>query len=137
MTVAALRSALADAVATTDLGTTMLRASDLILDSVNPPHAIVFRNDITYDLDMGDDGSTYQFVVKVYAGRVSERSAQIVLDALCEPSGTGSLKASVEGDTALRALCDWVLVKSAGATKVTTVGAIDYLTVDFNVEIAT
>jgi hypothetical protein len=138
MSIADLRSALATAVGTIPTGSgKLLRSSDLILDSVNPPQAVVFRNDITYDLDLGDDGSTYSFIVKVYAGRVSERAAQILLDALCEPSGAGSLKAVVEGNVALRALCDWVVVQAAGAVKVTTVGENLYLTVDFIVEIVT
>lgn len=138
MTIADLRSGLAAAVALVPIGGgKTLRSEEMIVNTVVPPVGVVFRNDIAYDLDLGDDGSTYDFIIKVYAGKASERTGQVLLDVLAEPSGSGSLKASIEGNTALRALCDWVVVKAAGAVKVTTVDSSDYLTVDFFVEIAT
>lgn len=130
---------LRDAIATAVDGLAGLRATSHITDQVNAPQAMVWRKGYTFDDTMHGPAEnaprTILFGVRVYAGRVSERAAQDLLDDLAEQSGAATVKQVVETNSALDALCDWVLVKDVGDVTIVTVGAIDYLAEDFNVEI--
>lgn len=131
-----LRTAVATAVATIS----GLRTSAKVPDQISPPIAVVYRKDITYDLNFAqpgsDSGTTYAFGVVVYGGRAAERSTQDYLDNLCESTGSTSIKSAIESNAALHALCNWALVRSAGETQVSTIGQVDYLSVEFTVEVA-
>lgn len=134
MTITAKRSALATAVSTVDIPG--LKVTDKVPEQVNPPQAVVYRNTVSYDQYEGAEfGDLLNFGVIVYVGRIAENKAQEIIDALVEPTGTTSLKVAVESNAALLALCGWVLVRTAGPAMRTTVGQIDYLTVEFSVEI--
>lgn len=112
-----------------------IRASDLVVDNVNPPQAVVFRDSVDYSQDF-DGGTAYVFRVIVYANRIGERSGQILLDELTEPSGDRSLKEAVEENEALKDLVDWVTVVGASATQSTLVGETAYLTTTWTVAVA-
>lgn len=134
MTIAAIRTALASAVTA---GCNNLRATGLVPDNSNSQQAVVYRKQIDYTVDF-NNGSRYHFTITVYAPRTAERSSQLFLDALCEPSGTGSLPAAIENSAAFKAAIPggYVDVQTASEIQVVTVGdGIEYLTVDFDVEV--
>lgn len=131
MTIAQVRTALANAVD----GMTGLRATAYIVDSVATPQAVVSLNAIDYDLVMGRGADIYNYTVRVYTQRSSDRAAQLLLDTLREPTGATSLKTVVEADSSLAALIDYVRVTNASEVQTTTVGAVDYLFVEFTLEV--
>ena len=136
MTIAAKRAALAAAVATLTPDVPGLKVTEKVPDQINPPQAVVYRNTVVYDQYEGaENGDLLNFAVMVYAGRITENKGQELLDALVEPTGVTSMKVAVESNAALRALCGWVLVQGAGPVMRTTVGTVDYLTVEFGVQI--
>jgi len=131
LTIEDVRIAIADACATI----TGWRASPYVRDQVSAPELQVARGPIVYDVAMGREADEYHYTITAYVQRDSERAGQMALQKLCEPSGTGSLKTVLEADTALRALVDFVRVTNASEDRNATIGLIDYLVVDFEVEI--
>lgn len=128
-----LRNAIAVAIGTID----GLRAQPYLTDQVNAPQANVYRRQSVYDDVMQSPGEdaprTYLLGIVVYAGRINERVGQDFLDDLADAS---SIKATVETDVDLKAICDYVLVTQPGEVSVRTIGVIDYLTEEYTVEIA-
>lgn len=136
MSVAAIRTALATAVTTLKDEIPNWKVTEKVPDQINPPQAVVYRNTVLYDRYLGDDhGDDLNFGVMVYAQRTPEDKAQELLDKLVEPTGTTSMKVAIETSTTLKALCSSVGVLAAGPVMRTTVGTVDYLTVEFTVEI--
>lgn len=132
MTIATIRDALSDAVATV---TGISRATPYITDQVSPPHAVVMLQEVDYDLVFGRNGDTYNFSVAVYADRASEKQAQILFDTLRDPSGATSLKTVVEANAALAAVVDYARVRTASPIQAANVAGTDYLVVEFTVEV--
>ena len=130
-TIAQVRQALSDAVD----GITGLRSAPYVPDQINPPQAVVWDTGIDYDLVLGRGADTYDFRVVVYVNRTAEVAAQKLLDTLREPTGSTSLKTVVEADAGLAALVDYAQVKSVSPVQVATVGQVEYLTVEFAIEI--
>jgi hypothetical protein len=112
-----------------------IRAQPYVTDSVATPQATVSLNEVNYDLVFARGADIWNYTVTVYAQRSSERSAQILLDELREPVGPTSLKTVLEEDVALAALVDYVVLRRASPVQSTTVGAIEYLLVEFTVEV--
>lgn len=133
-TIKELREAVAEAVGTIE----GLRCTPLLVDAPNAPQAVVYRKPWTYDDTMNDEPTaTYLFGVTVYVGRTNERTGQDLLDEYAEPAGDTSVKAAIENDDALKAMCDYVIVVGVDEIKVTTTETgVVYLTEDFTVEIA-
>lgn len=132
MTVATIRTALADACATID----GLQASPYVRDATNWPEAQIDRGDIDYDFVMADGPATYPFRVLVYGGRVDEVAAQTLLDEYAEPTGATSIKVAIQSDTAKTAGgWDYAEVKSCTAAQVALIGGIEYVFIEFDVEV--
>ncbi len=135
VTITELRTLIAAA-----LNTEGIRATPLITDQVNPPQAVVYRKALVYDdvqHNPGDFGAhTYQFGVTVYAGRVSERTSQDLLDELAEPVGDRSVKRILESDDDIAMECDYILVTTVGEVQIVTIGSVDYLMQDFTLQVA-
>lgn len=131
MTINAIREALSAACDTID----GLRGAPLVADAVSTNQAVVIREQIDYDLTFGRSKDSYNFKIIVYAPRTAERASQLFLDNLCEPTGATSLKTVIEGDSGVAAVCDYAEVKTAGPVGVVTVGAIEYLAVEFGLEV--
>jgi hypothetical protein len=129
-----LRQAIADAVETVDL-----RCAPYLVDQVNAPQGMVARKTFLYDttqeFPVSGRSTDMGFAVVVYAGRVSERASQIVLDDLCDPDSDTFLKTAIETHQDLLDLCDSVTVSEAGELTVITVGTVDYLTTEFPIVI--
>lgn len=131
MTIATVRQALSDAVDTI----TGIRSAPYMPDQINPPQAVVWDTGIDYDMVMGRGADEYRFTVRVYVNRTAETAAQKLLDTLREPSGATSLKTVVEADSGLAAVVDYARVRRASPVELVTVGAVDYLSVEFEVEV--
>jgi len=110
------------------------RCTPYLPEQVNPPQAFI-RLAVDYDLVMGRNGDTYNYTVVVIVSRTPDRASQALLDSICEPSGDTSLKTVVEADTALADLVDDVIVKSASDLRSIPIGAVDYLGIEFDVEV--
>lgn len=131
MTIATVRQALSDAVDTI----TGIRSAPYLPDQINPPQAVVWDTGVDYDVVMGRGADEYNFTVRVYVNRTAETAAQKLLDTLREPTGATSLKTVVEADSGLAAVVDYARVRRAGPVDLVTVGSVDYLSVEFEVEV--
>ncbi len=90
-----------------------LRCYDLVPDQVNPPAAVVGQLDFTFDIDNARGLDQANVDVIVIVQRFSERAGQNRLDAYLAGSGTGSIKAAIEGDRTLGGACQTLRVTSA------------------------
>ena len=130
--IATIRQALSDACATISGLDSVPTASD----QVNVLQAVVWREQIDYDLVMGRAADTYNFKITVYGIRSDPVGTQTSFDNLCEPTGATSLKATLEtASVAAAAAVDYVRVKTAHPVTQTEVGGLIYLTQEFDVEV--
>jgi len=101
-TVAALRSGLNTRLATIS----NVQTSAYMLSAPTPPYLEVAAvEEIEYDGAMGRGLDTYRFIVRGYAGLVSDRGAQVKLDEFLASTGSTSVKAAIEGDRTLGGAC--------------------------------
>ncbi len=131
MTIEEVRIALADACATIPFW----RGQPYLLDAVNPPEIHVGHPRIVYDAAMGQEADEYHYTLTAYAQRDSIDAAQKTLQRLCEPTGDGSLKYTLENDESVLALVDYIRVSDASKAISVTVGLIEYIVVEFEVEV--
>lgn len=112
-----------------------LRTSATLPDQPQPPQAVVYPDRVTYDTALGRGSDEYTFVVLVIVGRIAERTAQTSLDAYCNPSGSTSIKAAVEGDPTLGGnALDCRVTEMRGQSSLT-LGDTTYLTAEFVVSV--
>jgi hypothetical protein len=124
----ALRDGIADNLATI----TGLRVSAFVPDNINPPLAIVTPQNIEYHRSFQNGLNTYSFIVSVFVGRVSERSAQNTLDAYCSPTGSSSIKSAIESDRTLQGRAYDLVVSDMRNYGSVTIGENTYLTAEFD-----
>lgn len=130
-TMSNLRSGLATRLATI----AGLRTSATLPDQPQPPQAVVYPDRVTYDTALGRGSDEYTFVVLVIVGRIAERTAQTSLDAYCNPSGSTSIKAAVEGDPTLGGnALDCRVTEMRGQSSLT-LGDTTFLTAEFVVSV--
>lgn len=110
-----------------------LRCTPYLTDQVNPPQAMIDL-EVNYDLTFARGADVLNVFVMVFDQRKSERSAQKRIDEWRDGGSTTSIKYVVENDTGLAAECDYTRVVSAGRPTVVTVGAVDYLMIEFQME---
>lgn len=123
-----LRDGLATNLATID----GLRVSAFVPDNINPPLAIITPQTIEYHKSFRNGLNTYNFIVSVFVGRVSERSAQNTLDAYCAPTGSSSIKSAIESDKTLSGLAFDLIVSDMRNYGSVTIGENTYLTAEFD-----
>lgn len=132
MSTETVRDALADAAA----GISGLRSSPYHLDSINPPIAVVTPGEFDPRLVFGQGKQVRPFIVTVYAGRTTEVHAQKLLDTYTELSGATSLLAALQATAvATAAGADYVEVTEVSGLQVVPVGEINYLAVQWTVEV--
>jgi hypothetical protein len=102
---------------------------------INPPCAFVMRRERDPRMVLDAGKSSHPFAIVVFASRANDRTAQTAVDALCEQSGSGSIKAALEGDATLGALVDYGQVTRIGGEEIAEVSGVEYVTttVDFEV----
>lgn len=124
-----IRQALADALATV-YG---LRVSATMPDAPRPPMAMVYPESISYDLNANRGADLYTFLITVIVGRADERSAQKNLDRFVV--GDDSVKTAIERDRSLGGVVDTCRVVEMRNYQSILVGDVNYLAVEFEVEV--
>ncbi len=85
---------------------------------------------------MGKSKTAYVFTVTAYAPRTPAELSEAALDALCEPTGTGSLIATVEDGDNWAVTVDYASVTRCGEVQaVTWVEGVEYLAAQFTLEV--
>lgn len=127
-TLSDLRTGIAENLATI----TGLRVSSFVPDNPNPPMAIVTPQNIEYHKSFNNGFNTYNFVVSVFVGRVSDRVSQNSLDAYCNPTGSSSIKSAIESDRTLSGRCFDLVVSDMRNYGSVIIGDNTYLTAEFD-----
>jgi len=105
-------------------------------DMVEPPTAVVgVVERIEYDSTMARGSDVYTIPVLVYISRVDAQLSQESLDSYLQSSGANSIKAQIESDTTLNNEAQSVRVTDATDYGVYNVNNIDYIGVQFSVEV--
>lgn len=78
---------------------------------------------------------TVRLLVRFYLGRTNELVSQALADRYRTPTGPTSVKALIEGDRTLGGQAHYVMVGPPSALGTAPVGAVDYLIVDWPVEV--
>jgi hypothetical protein len=112
-----------------------LRTSDYVPDNPKPPVAVVMPPTIKYDVAMGRGLDEYEFIVTVIVGKQSERMAQRLLDSLCAPTGSGSVKTAIESDRFLAGECQDLRVTEMRRISSLIIDQITYLAAEFTVQV--
>ena len=121
----------------TNLGNiSSLSVYNYVPDSIEPPTAIVgVVQTLEYDTSMARGADTYTIPVLLYVSRVDAQDSQETLDAYLASSGASSVKAQNESDQTLDSSAQSCRVVEANNYGVYTVNNIDYLGVEFEVEV--
>jgi len=105
-------------------------------DFIEPPTAIIGVMDaIDYDASMQRGADKYEIPIYLYVSRVDAQDSQETLDGYLASTGATSVKAQVESDSSLNGEAQSVRVVSASNYGVYTINNIDYLGVEFIVEV--
>ena len=105
-------------------------------DTVVAGSGYVMRREFDPRYVFGQTKVPYPFMVRFFFARTSELSAQQDIDTLCDIAGDGSFLAAVQnGDNWPSDLVDYASVTNVGDITETTLGGVDYLTVDFDIEV--
>ena len=111
-----------------------LRVVDTLPDLVNPPMAMIGLTKVNYNQQNQRSMAEYTFQVTVVVGRVSERTAQALLDVLVAP-GSGSVKYAIESDRTLGGNAFEVFVPELSAYGAVSVNGVDLLSAEFSVQV--
>lgn len=129
-TVGDIRQGLADAIT----GNTGLRCWPLVPDNPTPPFALVAPSRVTYHRAFAGH-STFEFVVSVVVGRVSERAAQLTLDEFIDTDGDRSIRQAIESDKTLGGACKTLVVTEMTDYSPLSIGEAVYLSAQFTVQV--
>ena len=114
-----------------------LRVADYSAQSINVPQAIVSlpSEPVEYDVAMGRGADRAVIPVRVLVAAVSDRASRDAAAGYVSGSGASSVKTAIEGtDPTMGGAVQTVRVTNA-TFDVVTVGAIDYLGAQFDVEV--
>lgn len=105
-------------------------------DSIEPPTAVIgVMETIEYDQSLQRGADRYEIPIYLYVSRVDAQDSQETLDGYLASTGANSVKAQVESDTTLNSQAQSVRVISAGGYGVYNINNINYLGVEFIVEV--
>ena len=123
------------------IGTALESISSLMVykyvpDSIEPPTAIVgIVDNVNYDLTEARGADRYAIPVFLYVSRVDAQDSQETLDSYLASSGASSVKTKIESDITLGGVAQSVRVVEADNYGVYSINNIDYLGVEFTVEV--
>jgi len=123
------------------IGTNLGNISSLIVynfvpDFIEPPTAVVgVVETVEYDTTIQRGADKYEIPVFVYVSRVDAQDSQETLDGYLASTGSSSVKAQIESDVTLGGAANSCRVIEAKEVGVYTVNNIDYLGVEFIVEV--
>jgi hypothetical protein len=121
----------------TNLGNiTSLIVYNIVPDFIEPPTAVVGVVDLLeFDTTIKRGADRYEIPVFVYVSRVDAQDSQETLDSYLASSGASSVKAQIESDKTLGGACQSLRVVEAKDVGVYNVNNIDYLGVEFMIEV--
>lgn len=137
MSIADVRQALADALNLIE----GVRAVGWLTDLIEPPggggvYATVRLDQVDYDVVFGRGADQWNYTVSCFVSATDSVRGQKRLDDLREPAGATSVKVALEdADTVAAAAVDYIRVRSVSEVRTVTVGAVEYLSVDFTTEV--
>lgn len=115
-----------------------LSVYSFVPDSIEPPTAVVgVMSSVDYDSTMSRGSDSYEIPLYLYVSRVDAELSQDSLDEFLAGSGSSSIKQAIEGDVTLGGVVSSARVVEASNYGVYTINSIDYLGVEFSVEIIT
>lgn len=115
---------------------TSLQVYDQIPDSVIVPCAIIgMPATIEYDYAFRTPVCRMSIPVRVYAGPVLEQQAQINLDGYVSADGASSVRVAIDGDVTLGGLAQTCRVLQAQGYGGYELAGVQYLGVEFSVEV--
>ena len=123
------------------IGTALANISALIVfnfvpDSIEPPTAVVgVVDNVEYDSTMQRGVDKYEIPIFLYVSRVDAQDSQETLDSFLASTGSNSVKVAVESDITLGGVAQSVRVIEADNYGVYTINNLDYLGVEFTVEV--
>ena len=91
---------------------TGIQVSPYLLSQPTPPAAMIFADEIEYDLAFNGGAHGVGFVVRVIVPFTTDIGSQTSLDGF--RGGTGSVKEALEADSDLGGACDDLRVVSVG-----------------------
>lgn len=112
-----------------------LRTHDTVPEQVAVPAAVVGAPELIAFDTTYRGCSRYVIPVRVYASKASERTGQDKLDGYLNYSGTGSVKAAIEGDVTLGGAAQTTRVTEARGYGVYEVAGVQYLGAEFVCEV--
>jgi len=119
-------------------GITSLIVYSFVPDFIEPPTAVVgVMSSVDYDSTMSRGSDSYEIPLYLYVSRVDAELSQDSLDEFLAGSGSSSIKQAIEGDSTLGGVVSSARVVEASNYGVYTINSIDYLGVEFSVEIIT
>jgi len=115
---------------------TSLSVYGYVPDSIEPPTAIIGVVDsVSYDSTMQRGADTYEIPIYLYVSRVDAQDSQETLDGYLASSGASSIKQQCESDLTLGGIASSIRVIEADNYGVYNVNNIDYLGVEFTVDV--
>lgn len=106
------------------------------IDTINPPCAHVVRKSMDPRTVFTGSTNVYGFGVVLYVSRTADEWGSATVDAYCEVSGARSIKAALEDEANWPTdLVHYVSVTQIGETAVTEVAGVQYLVVEFDIEV--
>ena len=123
------------------IGTNLGNISSLIVynfvpDFIEPPTAVVgVVETIEYDTTIQRGADKYEIPIFIYVSRVDAQDSQETLDGYLASTGASSVKAQIESDVTLGGSANSCRVIEAKEVGVYTINNIDYLGVEFIVEV--
>jgi hypothetical protein len=124
-----------DGLATRLATITGLTAYDHVPGQINAPAATVSRRVTRFDSVMARGADDFEYVVRVLVSNADPKVAQEQMSEYLAGSGGKSIKAAIEGDQTLGGVVDFARVREANEEGIAQVGEVDYLAVDFVVEV--
>lgn len=112
-----------------------LRPVDHAAEQVNPPAAMLYLGDGTYDEDMNDAVIFTVTVVVLVSQSPGLERAQAQFQQYLDPTGTASIAAAVHADPTLGGTVNTTRVVGWSEPKTFGVGGVDYAGVEIDVEI--
>jgi len=116
---AGIRAGIAANLATLSGAPANVQISAYMLGNPTPPTLQVMGPDqIDYDLAMQRGLDEWRFIVQGFVGAMTDRGAQVNLDAWLAPTGSLSVKAAIEADRTLGGSVQDSYVESASGYKI-------------------
>jgi len=101
---------------------------------LNAPAAVVSRRQTRFDQTF-DGVDDFTFAVTLFVQFANDRVAQEQLDGYLSVAGASSVVAAIDGDPTLGGVVDFARVTTAEQERLTTYAGIEYLSVDFVIEV--